>query len=115
MNLPDFERIQTEAELLRAARAVYQGIRPAELNFAAAIITISELERSHPSPKFIDQIEQQAEQQLLQLGLLNSGEIVPSPFVMAAYAAGWRYRAGVFRKLERPAAAATPEGQQVLF
>lgn len=90
---------KTADDLERLATRISEpATRPAEFNFPADVIMLTDaLLLDHTLPKALDilkSIRAAGEQGMLQIAFFNLGLQVPSPFIIRAHEAGWRYQGG---------------------
>lgn len=81
------------AHLLRMVDRLASSLDSAEFNFPAAILQAVEFAR-HNHPLDLEGMERSVEEGMLQIAFFNEGHTAPSPFIIKAYEAGWRYRIG---------------------
>jgi hypothetical protein len=81
--------------LLRMVDRITEAKDEAEFNFPAAVLQAVELARAGFFPVDLHSLETSAEEAMLQIAFFNEGHAAPSPFIIKAVAAGWRYRIGV--------------------
>jgi hypothetical protein len=82
------------AHLLRMASRISPVNADAEFNFPAAILQALEFAKEGIKPLDPADLATAAEEGMLQIAFFNEGYAVPSPFLVLAVAAGWRYRIG---------------------
>lgn len=107
---------ETEADLLRLVQRTDESAKPAEFNFPAEVLIFVDGIRQRVGgdsnrDKLLTDIENSAQQAMLQLAFFNQGIQPPSSVIMAVYNLGWRVgKFGGFERQPRPVA-----GQQSLL
>lgn len=87
---------QTPDDFEALAQRIDESSQPAEFNFHADVIMLVDallLREEMPTDirECLRRIQEAGEQGMLQLALMNRGIQAPSPFIIKAHEAGWRY------------------------
>lgn len=92
-------RCATEEDFTALAQRIDEGTKPAEFNFHADVVMLTDsllyqLQSEGKVPdlaKALADLRVIGEEGMLQLAFFNLGIQVPSPFIIKAHEAGWRY------------------------
>ena len=87
---------QSAEDFEALALSIGEEAGPAEFNFHADVIMLTDallLHEEMPTDirEALRRIHEAGEQGMLHLALMNQGILAPSPFIIKAHEAGWRY------------------------